>query len=269
VTGDPMSAGRGLARGQVVLLAGRDVSTRMVCHALRRRFGKVPAILEECIPSLELVRRRVKRLGLVTVAGQIGFRAVIVPVLRARGARRLRNIVVEHGLDASPITEDVFEVPSANAPETHALLRDVAPGVVVVNGTRILTRETLGCVRAPFLNTHAGITPSFRGTHGGYWALAAGRPDLVGTTVHLVDAGIDTGEVVAQATFHPGPDDSFATYPYLHTAAGLSLLVEAVGAALEGRLTTRRSIADGAPSVLHTHPTAWGYLWRRMAHDVR
>ncbi len=258
-----------MATEVVVLLAGRDVSTRMVCHALRRRFGKVPAIIEDPVSPLQLLRRRVKRLGVVTVAGQIGFRAAIVPVLRARGARRLRNIMVEHGLDASPIVGDVFQVRLVNGPETRALLRDLGPAVVVVNGTRILTRETLGCVRAPFVNTHAGITPPFRGVHGGYWALAAGRPDLVGTTVHLVDVGIDTGAVVSQATFRPGPDDSFATYPYLHTAAGISLLVDAVAAALEGRLAPGRSIADGAPSVLRTHPTAWGYLWRRMTRDVR
>jgi folate-dependent phosphoribosylglycinamide formyltransferase PurN len=35
--------------------------------------------------------------------------------------------------------------------------------------------------------------------HGGYWALAENNPQLVGTTVHFVDTGIDTGEVIEQS----------------------------------------------------------------------
>jgi phosphoribosylglycinamide formyltransferase-1 len=258
-----------LAGERVVLLGGRGESTHVVCNALRGRFGDVPLVLEDPVPRVQFLRRRVKKLGALTVVGQLGFAAAIVPVLRARGARRVRNVRLEHGLDATPVTAGVIEVPSVNSPEAHEALRRLDPRVVVVNGTRILSRETLGCVNARFLNTHAGITPAFRGVHGGYWALASGRPDLVGTTVHLVDAGIDTGGVVAQATFAPGPEDSFATYPVLHLCAGIGPLLDAVGAALEGRLTTRPSICGDAPSALHSHPTAWGYLWRRVLRDVR
>jgi methionyl-tRNA formyltransferase len=87
-------------------------------------------------------------------------------------------------------------------------------------------------------------------------------------TVHLVDAGIDTGGILAQATFRPGPDDSYATYPLLHLAHGLPLLIDAVAAALDGRLARRPSIADG-PSRFRSHPTAWGHVWRRVARGVR
>jgi folate-dependent phosphoribosylglycinamide formyltransferase PurN len=258
-----------LGTERIVVLGGLGTSTRIVCNALRARWRDVPVILEAPVPTARLVLRRVKRLGLVTVLGQIAFKAAIVPMLRLRSRSRTRDIVTSYALDLSPIREDVLHVHSANAPETHAHLRRLAPAVVVVNGTRILTRETITSVNAPMINTHAGITPYCRGVHGGYWALADGRPDFVGTTVHLVDTGIDTGEVLAQATFTPSRDDSFATYPYLHTAVGIPLLVQVVEAALEGRLLKRPSISAGCPSVLRTHPTAWGYLWRRLVHGVR
>ncbi len=254
---------------RVVVLGGVNFSTYVVCHALRARYGRVPLVLETEPYRKRLVTRRLRKLGVVTVAGQLAFRAGIVPLLRLRAARRVREIFAEAGLDDSPVVSDVVRVRSVNDAETLAHLRRLAPAVVVVNGTWILSRETLGCVAAPFINTHAGITPFCRGVHGAYWALAEGRPDLVGTTVHLVDAGIDTGQVLGQATFRPGRGDSFATYPFLHVAAGVPLLLDAVAAALEGRLATRPSIAAGAPSRLRTHPTAWGYLWRRMVADVR
>jgi hypothetical protein len=256
------------AAERIVLLGGHDPSTNMVWHALRRRWRDVPVLLEDPASRLALLRRRARKLGLPTVVGQLAFRAALVPALEAAGARRRRNIVRAHRLDGSPIDGELHRIPSVNDPAARTLLRRLAPAVVVVNGTRIIAPETLAAVAAPFINTHAGITPFCRGVHGAYWALAEGRPDLVGTTVHLVDAGIDTGEVLAQATFRPGPEDSFATYPLLHTAFGIPLLLEAVAGALEGRLAPRPSLAPG-PSRLRSHPTAWGYVWRRLTRGVR
>ena len=53
--------------------------------------------------------------------------------------------------------------------------------------------------------------------------------------MHLVDPGIDTGGVLAQATFAVTPTDTIATYPYLHLAAGLPLLGDQVDRALAGQ----------------------------------
>ena len=75
-------------------------------------------------------------------------------------------------------------------------------------------------IDVPVINIHAGVTPRYRGVHGGYWALREGRPGLAGSTVHLVDPGIDTGGILAQATFTAGDADSIATYPLLHLACG-------------------------------------------------
>jgi phosphoribosylglycinamide formyltransferase-1 len=247
----------------VVLLAGDGESTRIVFHALERRFPGIRVVMEAPVPRRQLLARRARRLGLRTVAGQILFMGVMLPRLRRAGAARVEEICSEHGLDRSPIPEDrVVRVPSVNADAARDALRALAPAVVVVNGTRIIGRETLRAVQAPFINLHAGITPLYRGVHGGYWALAEGRPELAGSTVHLVDDGIDTGTVLAQACFTPGPADSFATYPYLHLAAGIPPLADAVAAALAGDLRPRPH--PTLPSRLRTHPTLWQYARTRL-----
>jgi phosphoribosylglycinamide formyltransferase-1 len=254
--------------GRVVLLAADGPSARIVWNALRARFADVHAVLEEPVPRGVMVRRRLKKLGAVTVAGQLAFMALAQPWLRRRGAARVRQILAEHGLDDAPFPASVARVPSVNGPEARAALRALDPAVVVVNGTRIIGRETLAAVRCPVLNTHAGITPLYRGVHGGYWALAEGRPELAGTTVHFVDEGIDTGRIVAQAPIAVTPADSFATYPFLHTAAGIRILLPAVERALAGTLEPRRE-DPGLPTRLRTHPTLWGYLARRVRRGVR
>ena len=114
----------------------------------------------------------------------------------------------------------------------------------------------------------AGITPLYRGGHGAYWALAEGRPELVGATIHVVDAGIDTGLALAQPRFETTPADSIATYPYLHLAAGLPSPIAAIGQALVGRQQPLSGMPD-LPSRLRFHPTAWEYRWLRLPRGVR
>ncbi len=249
-------------------MAGSGRMSRVVWNALRRRWPGAHALVERRLPRRQLVRRRLARLGPVTVFGQVAFVGLLVPLLSRRGEARVRHILARHQLDDGPFEGRVTRVPSVNTAETRAALRALAPRVVVVHGTRILERETLASVAAPFINMHGGITPFCRGVHGGYWALVDGRSDLAGVTVHLVDEGIDTGPVLGQALIEPGPGDSFATYPALSTAAGLPLLFDAVERALAGTLAATPSLCAG-PSLLRTHPTLWGYLWRRAALRVR
>jgi methionyl-tRNA formyltransferase len=237
---------------------------------LKQRFPELVVIMERPVDRRTLTRRRARRLGWPTVVGQLAFIAVAMPVLRFGARHRVPAIVSEAGLDVSPIP-DATMVASVNAPETVELLTSLMPDVVVVNGTRIISSTVLDAVPGVFVNLHMGITPRYRGVHGGYWALAEGRPDLVGTTIHIVDSGIDTGTVLAQARFEPTSRDSFVTYPFLHLVHGLPILGREVDALLAGNSAPRpeEADADGSPSQLRWHPTLWGYLWLRLRRGVR
>lgn len=257
----------GAPNERVVLLAGDGPSTRVVYHHLAREFPELHVVLEDGVPASQLLKRRLKTLGPVVVAGQVLFMGVVGRRLRQSAEARVREIYARAGLSDAPIPGPVTRVPSVNSEEARAALRELNPRVVVVNGTRIIGRATLAAVAAPFINMHAGITPLFRGVHGGYWALAEGRPELMGTTVHLVDEGIDTGTIIEQATCQPEPADTFATYPALQLAAGLPLLARAVRAALDGTLDPRAR--TDLASRFRSHPTLWGYLLRRVTRGVR
>ncbi len=256
----------------VVLLGDRSAATASVAHALSAHFGAraaVTIVLEESPSKFTLARRRARRLGWWTVAGQIAFVGLVMPLLRRRGRRRIHQIAHDNELDLGPTPEAVL-VNSVNDQRTVALIEQAEPAVVVVHGTRIISGSVLDTIHVPVLNVHAGVTPRYRGVHGGYWALRDGRPDLAGSTVHLVDPGIDTGGILAQASFTPERADSIATYPFLHLACAIPMLLDQVDAVLAGTAPAAVPPLPGAErSQLRWHPTAWDYLRARRREGVR
>ena len=263
----------------VVLLAGPGDTTDIVANFLSDLLAtsahgdgpppRLEVIVEEAPSRSRMARRRAERVGWITVIGQILLVVLVLPGLRRRGRQRIDDIVATAGLSTAAAA-GCHRVASINDPATVELIRSLDPTVVVVNGTRIIAGAVLDAISCPVINTHAGITPRYRGVHGGYWALAEGRRDLVGTTVHLVDPGIDTGGVLARAYFTPEPHDTIATLAYLHLVAGLPLLGAEVTAVLNGKKPSPL-VEDIPPdgSRLYLHPTVWGYLYRRIVRNVR
>ena len=169
---------------------------------------------------------------------------------------RVSHICSTYGLNISSdqLKGKVISVKNVNQPETIEIIKKLSYDVLVINGTRIISKSFLSKVEKPIINTHVGITPKYRGVHGAYWALVNSDIENCGVTVHLVDAGIDTGRVLHQATIKPTQKDNIATYPYLQIAAALSLLKESVE-----NPKPNRDISNLA-SKLYYHPTLFEYL---------
>jgi phosphoribosylglycinamide formyltransferase-1 len=118
------------------------------------------------------------------------------------------------------------------------------PDVVVLAGfMRILAPSFLGRFPGRVVNTHPALLPSFPGAHGVRDALAYGVR-VTGCTVHVVDDGVDTGPIIAQATVPVLADDDETSLHERIKVAERSLLVETVGrVAREGlRVEGRRAL---------------------------
>lgn len=250
------------------MLMGKGQLPTILHNALSEAFPIDAVICEEGMSAWGLLRRRVKKLGLRVVAGQILFLTAVLPVVRRCSKKRARQIISENRLNCSEIPEDrITHVDSVNSDAAIELLQRLSPRVVVVNGTRIITQKTLQSIDAVFINTHVGITPLYRGVHGAYWALASRDGENCGVTVHRVDAGIDTGSIISQTRIQPTAEDTFVTYPLLQIASAISLLKQAIRDVLEGK-----SVSQPAPpgvSRLWSHPTAWQYMKNYIARGVR
>ncbi len=250
---------------RIVALTGGGPLPWILINALEARFGPLTILEEDKEPYSVFLRRRVRLLGLAPVIGQVAF-AVALKALHKLSDKRKREIITAHGLATEP-PAGCPRVPigSVNAPECREALRRLNPDVVVVIGTRIIRRKTLSCVPAPFINYHAGLNPKYRGMNGAYWARAMGDEENMGATVHLVDEGVDTGAVLAHARVPASERDNITTYPFLLAAAARPLLVEAVEAALEGRLAP---YTVPLPSRQWFHPTLGQYVWTGLTRGV-
>jgi len=240
----------------VLLTTGNDLG-KIAARRLAAAFPGMAVVVEQPVPRGELVRSRVRRLGALHVLGQLAFIA-LARALHHASQRRIDAILRQHALEPRwPDGCERFEVPSVNSPECVARVAALNPRVILLLGTRIINRRTLAALPVPLINYHAGITPKYRGIHGGYWAKTEGDLANFGVTVHLVDPGIDTGAVLYQARLDPAPADNYATFPYLQLAAALPLIEQAGHDALSGKLAPR---AVDLPSRLWSHPTIWGYV---------
>jgi phosphoribosylglycinamide formyltransferase-1 len=116
---------------------------------------------------------------------------------------------------------------------TEALADAVAahePDWVVCAGfMRILGPAFVQRFAGRIVNTHPALLPSFPGAHGVRDALAYGVK-VTGCTVHLVDEGVDTGPVLAQAAVAVEPDDDEASLHERIKTVERELLVETVAA---------------------------------------
>jgi phosphoribosylglycinamide formyltransferase-1 len=103
------------------------------------------------------------------------------------------------------------------------------PDLVVSAGfMKIVGQAFLGRFGGRFINTHPALLPAFPGMHGVRDALEYGVK-VTGCTVFLVDAGTDTGPVMAQAAVPVHDDDDVAALHERVKVAERSLLVDTVG----------------------------------------
>ncbi|MBZ9987301.1 formyl transferase [Mesorhizobium sp. BH1-1-5] len=236
-----------------------------IVNALADRVGPVSVILESAESKKRLLIGRARRQGWVSAVGQLG-----TMVLTRLGKRFLaghtERLIAEEKLDTEPRQgQAIIHVPSANGPECLKEIANIKPGVVLLAGCRLLSKDTLAKMPCPVLNYHAGIAPKYRGMNGGYWALATGDQGNFGTTVHLVDAGVDTGGVLKQSRGKPKTGDTIASYALRQAAFSRDICVDAVGNAQAGRLEI---IDPGLPSKQWYHPTIWFYLWTGLTKRV-
>jgi phosphoribosylglycinamide formyltransferase-1 len=120
------------------------------------------------------------------------------------------------------------------------------PDIVVLAGfMKLVGASFLDRFADRVVNTHPALCPSFPGTTGPADALEYGVK-VTGATLFVVDAGVDTGPILAQTTVAVEDDDDVASLHERIKVAERQMLVDSVGRmAREGLTVTGRRVRFG------------------------
>ena len=126
-----------------------------------------------------------------------------------------------------------------------AELRALAPDlIVVVAYGQILPQAILDLPRHGCLNVHTSLLPKYRGAAPIQWAIANGETET-GVTIMKMDAGLDTGPIVAQRRTPILPTDDSATLHDRLAQLGAELLVQTIPDYVAGKIQPRPQPAEG------------------------
>lgn len=83
-----------------------------------------------------------------------------------------------------------------NDPTTTDVLLEKKADIIIVIGTSILRKQVLEDAGATILNIHGGWLPDYRGNHCYFFAQYFRDWKKIGSTIHQVNSGVDTGDIV-------------------------------------------------------------------------
>ena len=100
---------------------------------------------------------------------------------------------------------------NVNTQDFISTMDDFKPDLLVsMSFNQILKKEIIDYAPKGFVNCHAGALPFYRGRNPLNWVLINGESSF-GITVHYIDEGIDTGDIVEQKLYPITSQDSYQT----------------------------------------------------------
>ena len=128
---------------------------------------------------------------------------------------------------------DILEHRNVNASDTLDQIRNYEPQLLIsVNAKQIFRPELLSIPEFGSLNVHNGMLPRQRGGGGAYTAIINGENP--GTTVHFIDEGIDTGDILVQREIPLSDTETMGDFQRKAVSESAEILTESIAAIRNG-----------------------------------
>lgn len=168
-------------------------------------------------------------------SGRLAGVEVALLVCDKPGAKVLER-AARLGIEAFVFEPKAYPGKAAFEAEIVAELQRRGVSLVVLAGYMRLVGETLlSAYEGSIINLHPSLLPAFTGKDAIGQALAYGVK-ITGVTVHVVDAGLDTGPIIAQIPVPVQEEDTPETLAARIHEVEHGLLVEVIGWLAEGRV---------------------------------
>ena len=119
---------------KLIMLGSDNPTTWIVYNHLVREFGLFPVFIENPASRVQLIKNRIRKLGLISVIDQLAFILLIRPFLQRRGHNRIKTICQEKGLETvEPLSPAVQKIESVNSESFRKRLIELNPDIILVN----------------------------------------------------------------------------------------------------------------------------------------
>lgn len=125
---------------------------------------------------------------------------------------------------------------NVNAPEFLDIAKEFEPDIILsLQFKQILKKELLEIPRLGSLNLHFSLLPKYGGVYPGNWAIL-NREEKAGVTLHFMDEGVDTGDLIAQKEVLIDNDETARSLYDKSTLVGVTLFKEMYPSIREGKI---------------------------------
>ncbi len=207
---------------------------------------------------LTILKARVRRIGVSGVINQILLGLYIRLIEKPKDIKTISKIFNDQPTEYLIKEVDKLEVKNINHVSVKDFIVSKSPDLVIVNGTSIIKTPIIESVPQGIINIHVGITPEYRGTHGGFWAIYNGEIEMVGVTVHFIDSGIDSGAILLQERVAVAHGETLRSIVYKQQKAGVDLLFRCLDGLNNGKLNSYHK--PNSRSKLYYSPGLTHYL---------
>ena len=147
----------------------------------------------------------------------------------------IKFIVLRYGEDNSEIRDlaikksiDLYEFEKLNSNEVPQVLSKYGVDLFVsISYDQIFRRSILNIPKLLSINTHAGMLPFYRGRNPINWAII-NNEKFIGMTVHCIDEGIDTGDIILQEMIEVSETDYYDEILKVCVSRASELTLEAI-----------------------------------------
>lgn len=208
----------------IVMMIGDRPDHHFLAHLIKTHFSEqnVQIVVQQTFSSRYFytqIKRRSKKYGIFKVFDELLYKLLEIFIQQSN---KIYQAYFHQYLTRQ--SEPVITVRDPNDEAVKYLIEEIRPDVLVTSGVGILKAEIFQKAKKS-INLHPGLTPKYRG-YGSFWALYNQDYDSVGYTIHYIDAGIDTGQVIMQKKMDVRYEDRILPHlnSHLALAAGSSLV---------------------------------------------
>jgi len=241
---------------KIVVLGIKSKTTWILSNIINKKYNINKIFIINKQSYLQFLKKKILKNNIFSTFGQILFffyYKILLNLSFKKVSLLLGKLNINHNFP-EPETE-FFQ---GTDKQIISKLKLENPDIVIINGTRVLSLEILTSVNAIFINLHCGITPKYKGVHGGYWANKNNDIKNTGVTIHKVTKTLDDGPIFFQKIIKYKKYDNISTFPFKQYIIGAKLLMKVIEDLSNNKKVNY--LHNNLKSKIYFHPTIYQYL---------